>query len=311
MSRRLPPLNALRAFEAAARNLSFTRAADELFVTQAAISHQVKALEEYLGITLFRRYNRRLELTEAGRAYLPGLRDAFDQIDLATKRLTPRSENRSLKISVLPSFAAKWLMPRLAGFQSRHPDIDVLVSASDGLVDFVHDDFDLALRYGPGIYPGLQTDFLMGDQVFPVCSPRLLDGEHPLRRPVDLRHHTLLHDNMGRQDETMQEWAYWLREAGIEDVDYERGPAFSHLSMVLSAAIDGQGVALGRLSLAVEDISAGHLVCPFGPILETAYSTYMVAPYNTADLPKVCRFREWVLEEAAKTSEKRADLPSV
>ena len=197
MSRRLPPLNALRAFEAAARNLSFTRAADELFVTQAAISHQVKALEEYLGITLFRRYNRRLELTEAGRAYLPGLRDAFDQIDLATKRLTPRSENRSLKISVLPSFAAKWLMPRLAGFQIRHPDIDVLVSASDGLIDFVHDDFDLALRYGPGIYPGLQTDFLMGDQVFPVCSPRLLEGERPLRRPEDLSHHTLLHDNMG------------------------------------------------------------------------------------------------------------------
>ena len=310
MSRRIPPLNALRAFEAAARQLSFTKAADELFVTQAAISHQVKTLEEHLGMPLFYRYNRRLELTDAGRSYLPPLREAFDQIDRATKRLAPRGEDRGLKISVLNSFAQKWLMPRLASFQARNPDVDVLLSANDAMVDLVSEDYDIALRYGFGRYPGLQSDLLMVDKVFPVCSPRLLEAEQPLRGPEDLCHHTLLHDNMGRQNEDMQEWGHWLQMAGVQGVDHTRGPAFSHLSMVLSAAIDGQGVALGRLSLAADDLAAGHLVCPFGPILEARYSYYMVTSYAAADLPKVRHFREWILEEMAKTSEKRSILPA-
>ncbi len=310
MVRRLPPLNALRAFESAARQLSFTKAAEELFVTQAAISHQVKALEQHLGTKLFRRFNRRLELTEAGQAYLPSLRDAFDQIDLATRRLTPSGEDRNLKISVLHSFAIKWLMPRLAGFAQRHPEINVLISGSDDTIDFARDDFDLALRYGAGNYPQLTTDLILPDKVFPVCSPRLLEGDKPLREPADLKHHTLLHDNMGRENETMQEWGHWLKLAGIKGIDHSKGPAFSHLSMVLSAAIDGQGIALGRLSLAADDIVAGHLICPFGPVLDAHFAYYMVAPARSTDLPKVRHFRDWLLEEAAKTGEKQLILPT-
>ena len=307
--RRLPPLNALRAFEAAARHRSFTKAADELFVTQAAVSHQIKGLETHLGLRLFYRFNRRLELTEAGRSYLPSLSDAFDQIDLATKRLSSQGEDRNLKISVLHSFAIKWLMPRLAGFSERHPEINVLISGSDETIDFDRDDFDLALRYGAGHYPGLATDLIMPDKVFPVCSPRLLKGRKPLKGPGDLRHHTLLHDNMGLGNEMFQEWGHWLNVAGVEGVDHSKGPAFSHLSMVLSAAIDGQGVALGRLSLAAEDLNAGHLICPFGPVIDANYAYYMVAPRRTAEMAKVRNFRQWLLEEAAKTSEKQIVLP--
>ncbi|MDJ0937403.1 MAG: LysR family transcriptional regulator, partial [Kiloniellales bacterium] len=208
----MPPLNALRAFEAAARHLSFTKAAQELHVTQAAISHQVKGLEEILGIQLFRRLNRRLALTEAGQDYLPPLRDAFDAIAGATQRLHEREEGSALKISVLLSFASAWLLPRLSAFRRLHPEIDILVTASDTLVDFEQDDFDMGIRYGLGSYPGLRVDVLMEDEIYPVCSPKLLDGPHPLRRPADLKHHTLLHDTVqGTPDDP--DWRLWLRQA--------------------------------------------------------------------------------------------------
>src|SRR5690554_6823983 len=194
MARRLPPLNALRAFEVAARHLSFTKAADELCVTQAAVSHQIKALEELLGVRLFRRYNRRLELTRAGQGYLPPLRDAFDMMAVATRRLRPDNESGQLKVSTLQSFATKWLIPRLAGFHQRHPDIDPMISTSQRLIDLEAEDVDIAVRVGRGIYPGLHTVPLMDDVAFPVCSPRILDGPKPLRQPADLIHHVLLHD---------------------------------------------------------------------------------------------------------------------
>ena len=305
MSRRLPPLNGLRAFEAAARHLSFTKAGEELFVTQAAVSHQVKALEEHLGVKLFRRFNRRLMLTDAGQDYYPQLRDALDNIDRATRRLRRQQETESsLRVSVLPSLAAKWLMPRLPGFRLLHPELDVLISASDLLVDLERENFHMAIRFGFGRYPGLSVTRLMGDKIFPVCAPRLLEGEAPLQQPEDLAKHTLLHDDMARRDESSNDWASWLAAAGVQGVDPYRGPAFSHSSMVLTAAIDGQGVALGRLTLAADDMAAGRLVCPFGPVIKAPLDYYVVSPPTLAEHPTVQRFREWLIGQAAETQER-------
>jgi LysR family glycine cleavage system transcriptional activator len=297
MSRRLPPLNALRAFEAAARHLSFTAAASELFVTQAAISHQVKALEEHLGQPLFRRLNRKLELTEAGRFYRPLLTEAFDLIDTASQRVRARDEQGPLKISVLPSFAAKWLLPRLGGFRALHPEIDVLVSSKLELADFARDDIDLALRFGRGNYPGLRTTWLMSDSKFPVCSPRLLEGPHPLRRPEDLRHHTLLHDEVSGGPVDVG-WPEWLELAELTDIDAGRGPGFSDAAMVLAAAMAGQGVALSRGSLANDDLAAGLLVVPFGPEVATGHAYYIVMPPEAYEREKVRLFHDWLLGEA-------------
>ncbi len=309
MARRMPPLNALRAFDAAARHLSFTKAAKELFVTQAAISHQVKGLERHLGFPLFRRMNRRLMLSDAGQAYLPALREAFDKIEAATQRLYADEEGGSLRVSCLPSFAAKWLLPRLGRFSERQPDIDVLVSASDTLVDFNQEQIDIAIRHGPGKYPGLRVDLLMDDEVLPVCSPRLLAGPKPLKEAADLKHHVLLHDDMGRQDHSYQDWTTWLQAVGVKGVKSTRGPAFSHSNMVIQAAIDGQGIALGRRSLTGDDLAAGRLVSPFGPVVPARFSYWVVAPLSSADRPKVRHFREWLLEEA-KAGESPQALPS-
>lgn len=297
MAQRLPPLNALRAFEAAARHLSFTKAAEELHVTQAAISHQIKGLEETLGIQLFRRLNRRLLLTEAGQAYLPPLTDVFEQIGAATRRLYQGEETGTLKVSVLPSFAAAWLLPRLLAFRERCPAIDVLVSASDALTDFNRDDIDLGVRFGLGKYPGLRIDRMFGEEIFVICSPALLTGDRPLKTPADLKHHTLLHDEVARNDDS-PDWRIWLREAGVTDVDPDRGPGYSHSSLVMQAAVKGQGVALGRSSLAADDLAAGTLVMPFGPVLRSNHAYYVVSPESTADRPKVRLFREWLLETA-------------
>ena len=301
MSRRLPPLNGLRAFEAAARHLSFTKAAEELSVTQAAISHQVKGLEDQLGLKLFRRFNRRLMLTDAGQLYLPALTEAFDGIDAATRRLRAAEETGPLKVSVATSFAAKWLLPRLPDFHARHPDIDVQVSAHDRLVDFLREDFDMGVRFGRGRYPGLRVDLLFEDTISPVCSPRLREGAHPLRTPADLRHHTLLHDEVP-QDE-FPSWRKWLAAAGVTGVDPERGQRYSHSSLVIQAAVDGQGVALTRDSLVGLDVEAGRLVRPFGPDLPTNFACYVVAPEATAGRPKVAAFRDWLFDRVAAERE--------
>ncbi len=297
MARRLPPLNAIRAFEAAARHLSFTKAAEELFVTQAAISHQIKGLEESLGVQLFRRFNRRLMLTDAGQAYLPPLREAFDQIASATNLLCAAEATGSLKVSVLPSFAAKWLLPRLSRFRERHPDIDVLVSANNELADFSRDEVDIAIRYGWGDYPGLVVEHFMDDVVFPVCSPKLLASGPPLKQPADLKHHTLLHDPTTSKES--KDWDSWLKIAGVTGVDTSRGPGFTDASMVLQAAIEGQGVALGRSALMGNDLDAGRLVQPFGPSVPSQFRYFIVFPPSGAERPKVTAFRDWLFEEAA------------
>ena len=296
LRRRLPPLNALRAFEAAARHLSFTRAADELAVTQAAVSHQVKTLEDWLGLKLFQRENRTIYLTRQGQAYLPAVRHALDTLAEATRRLMEVDALGPLTVSVLPSFAAKWLLPRLRGFRARHPEIDVRISTTDYMADFARDDVDLAVRMGRGEWPGVTAIKFLEEDLFPVCSPALLEGPHPLRRPEDLRYHTLLHDDM-RQD-----WRTWFLAAGVEGVDPTRGPGYSDSSMVIQAAVEGQGVALGRSALAAGDLASGRLVKPFEVALPANFAYYIVYPPAAAEQPKVKAFADWLIETAAADS---------
>ena len=292
-ARRLPPLNALRAFEAAGRLQSFTRAAAELHVTQAAVSHQVKGLETHLGLKLFHRMNRSLTLTEEGQQYLPAITSALDTIAGATQSLARRESEGALTVSVLPSFAAGWLVPRLGGFRRAHPNIDLRIDPEPDLVDFARGDVDVGVRYGRGDYPGLRADRLMAEDIFPVCAPQLARGRHPLREPADLRYHTLLHDD-GHGD-----WRTWLLAAGIDGVDADRGPMFTSSSMLIQAAIAGQGVALARAVLAADALASGELVRPFALGLPTEFAYYIVYPDASADRPKVRAFRDWLLAEAA------------
>lgn len=292
MDRRLPPLNALRAFEAGARHLSFTRAAEELHVTQAAVSHQVKALEEYLGVALFRRLTRRLVLTEAGRALLPVVGDAFDRIADTAGRLKDDDEERGLTVSLTPSFGARWLGQRLGRFWAQHPDIDLKLHHSKRLADFRREDVDMAVRWGCGDWPGLEAEFLMRAGFTPVCSPALLEGPHPLRQPADLVHHTLLHE------EDYEDWAQWLLAARVEGVDVRRGPVLDEPTMLDRATLEGQGVALGRTGLIREHLAAGRLVRPFSLDLESDYAYYLVCPQQALVRPRIKAFRDFILAEA-------------
>ena len=294
MSDRLPSLNGLRAFEAAARHLSFTVAATELNVTQTAISHQIKRLEAELGVRLIVRKNRALALTPAGNDYLPGIRAAFNDLRLATDRLRRRDQSPKLIVSTLASFAAKWLLPRLSAFQEAYPGIDVRIATSTELIDFQRGDVDAAIRYGRGEWPGLRADWLMADDIFPVCSPALLDGDRPLRRPEDLANHTLLHNSAAPDD-----WRLWLTAAGLPaNLSHHVGLTFDLAFMTVQAAIDGQGVAIGRTSYVRDDIAKGRLVAPFKTTLPANAGFYLVAPESHADTPKLIAFRDWLIESA-------------
>ncbi|MEQ8344060.1 MAG: transcriptional regulator GcvA [Sneathiellaceae bacterium] len=300
MPRRLPPLNALRAFEAAARHLSFKDAAEELNVTPAAISQQVKLLEEHVGAPLFRRLTRALVLTEVAQLALPALRAGFDLLADANEILASDTRQSVLTVSVAPSFGAKWLVPRLSRFQQAHPEIDVLIDAVDKVVDFERDNVDIALRFGAGDYPGLEVIRLFADRLFPVCSPALLDGAHPLRRPEDLRHHHLLHYQKPHSSDADPAWAMWLRAAGVEGVDGRRGPRFTAYTLALEAAVTGQGVALVESSLVDDDLCSGRLVRPFAGLgeMETEFSYYIVYPPGREKQAKVRHFHDWVMAEA-------------
>jgi LysR family glycine cleavage system transcriptional activator len=302
MSRRLPPLNAVKAFEAAARHLSFTRAAEELFVTQAAVSHQIKALEDFLGLKLFRRKNRSLLLTEEGQSYFLDIKDIFIELGEATNRLLARSAVGSLTVSMSPSFAIQWLVPRLAKFSEKNPDIDVRIKAVDSNANSLTDDVDVAIYYGQGNWPGLRADKLRNEVLIPVCSPLLLNSAKPLAQPSDLKFHTLLHDS-NRQD-----WQAWFRQCGVSDINVNQGPIFSHSSLVLQAAVHGQGVALGYSVLARPDIKAGRLVCPFSEVLVSKEAYYLVCQQNHSEIGKISAFREWMLDMFAEES--RSELLS-
>ncbi len=292
---RLPSLNGLRAFEAAARHLSFTKAAEELNVTQTAISHQIKRLEEELGLRLFVRQNRALTLTNEGREYLPGIRAAFQDLRLATERLKRRENENVLIVSTLTSLAAKWLMPRLSKFQELHPSIDVRVTTSTALVDFARDGVDVGIRYGLGQWPGLRSDWLMADELFPVCSPALLEGDRPLRNVDDLADHTLLHTSDAYEDD----WRVWLTAAGKPvNLSHHPGLTFDLIFMTVQAAIDGLGVAMGRTAYVETDIAKGRLVVPFDLVIPSAAGFYLVCPEANADQPKIAAFRDWLKASA-------------
>jgi LysR family transcriptional regulator, glycine cleavage system transcriptional activator len=296
MTPRLPSLNGLRAFEAAARHLSFTQAASELNVTQTAISHQIRRLEEELGIRLFIRKNRALALTPQARDYLPGVRAAFNDLRLATDRLLRKDDDNVLTISTLASLAAKWLLPRLSTFQETHPGIDVRITTSTGLVDFRNGDVDAAIRYGRGHWPGVRADWLMADELFPVCSPSLLKGDRPLKCPQDLAHHTLLHTSSGYEDD----WRLWLTAAGLPaDISSKPTTAtFDLIFMTVQAAIDGIGVAMGRTSYVQDDVAKGRLVVPFKIALPADAGFYLVSPEGAAEPPKLAAFRKWLMASA-------------
>jgi len=293
MLRRLPALNALKAFEAAARHESFTRAAEELCVTQGAVSHQVKALEEELGVKLFNRERQRLVITEAGREYLAVVRDALDRIAVGTDRLVQRQTSGALTISTSPDFAAKWLVHRLGRFAEAHPDIDLRVSATMHHVDFAREDVDLAVRHGDGNWAGLHVERLCSEELFPVCSPKLVQGRRRLGQPCDVLKFPLLHLDRRR------DWSRWLEAAGIGCPDLLHGPIMNRASMLIDAAIDGQGIALARSALAAWDLINGRLVRPFATALPLHKSYWIVCPKATSTLPKVTRAREWLLAQAA------------
>ena len=299
------PLTALRAFEAFARLGKMSLAADELCVTHGAVSRQVKALEEHLGVTLFRRLNRTLLLTDEGQAYVAVVRELLERLAEATDRLKKRDERGGLTVSTSGSFAIKWLVPRLARFRTAHPEIDVRLQANDALIDFARDDVDIAIRYGRGQYPGLKAERLMTEDFVPVCSPALLKGPHPLRTPEDLRHYALLHE-----EGTQINWRMWLMAAGVEGVDPTRGPIYSHSSMVMVAAINGEGVALGRAALIAEDLAAGRLVKPFDLALAAEWAYYVVYTPRALTRPKVAAFRNWLLEETASDRDPESAAPS-
>ncbi len=297
MARRLPPLNSLKAFEAAARNLSFTKAAEELFVTQAAISHQIKLLEEHLSIKLFMRRNRSLLLTEEGQSYYLDIKDIFAHLYEATEKLLTRGAKGSISIALTPSFAIQWLVPRLSEFSSLHPDIDVRIKAQDHDDNSLTDDVDVAIYYGLGHWQGVHSDKLHTEYLTPVCSPLLLAGDKPIRSPDDLQHHTLLHDT------SRKNWKEWIKSAGIDNINVNQGPIFSHSSMVLQAAIHGQGVALGHSVLAKPDIDSGRLVMPFNQVLVSKNAYYLVCREAQVETPKIVTFRNWLLKTVAEEQE--------
>jgi LysR family glycine cleavage system transcriptional activator len=293
MLRRLPPLNAVKTFEAAARSESFARAAEELRVTPAAVSQQVKALEATLGLKLFTRERQRLAITEAGREYLSVVRDALDRIALGTERLVGRRKAGVLTVSASPDFAAKWLVHRLGRLAESRPDLDLRVSAAMHQVDFAGEDVDVAIRHGDGAWPGLDAVRLCSERLFPVCSPKLVSGRTRVATAADLLRFPLL--RLG----DWSTWMRWFEAAGVSD-PAPRGPVLNRASMLIDAAVDGQGVALARTALAAADLINGRLIRPIDVSLPMASTYWVVCPKVTSRTPKIAAFREWLLAEAAE-----------
>lgn len=303
MARRLPPLNTLPSFEAAARHLSFSKAADELHVTHGAVSRAIRHLEEHLGVRLFVRATRSVRLTAVGSAYANEIREALDRIAAATVTTRGPQSSGALNVSTLDSLAAKWLVPRLFRFRRAHGDIDVRLSTSEKLADFVSDGIDIVIRYGRGQYPGLEVELLLEEDVFPVCSPAFLQGPNPLRTPADLVHHTLIHDDFHI------DWAMWLRTAGVEGVDPHRGPAYHSSEHAVQAAVLGEGIVLGRSALVADDLAEGRLVRPFEFRLPAGLAYYVAYPPRSLQHHKVKAFRDWLFAEVAGESP-RGGLPA-
>ena len=318
---RLPPLNALRVFEAAARHLSFKEAANELSITQAAVSHQIKSLEDYLGVQLFKRAGRGVQLTEAARACLPKLREGFESLAAAVEMIHLRADETDLQITAPPVFTARWLMPRLADFARREPKIDVRVVSSSKMVDagaldsaaitssldLRSDTSGVEIHLGAGDYPGYRTDRLFGVSTVAVASPELVKGKPPIREPVDLASHTLLHDDAMDLVAHGHAWEKWLDLAGVADkVDGTRGPHFSSNILSLEAASQKLGIALALRPLVDADLASGRLCAPFEIELKPQSAYYLVCPEVIAERPAVVAFRKWLLHQAGHKQPKAA-----
>ncbi len=310
MPDRLPPLKALRAFEAAARHPNLRMAAEELHVTPAAISQQIKSLEEMLGVMLFKRHSRGLEITDAGKAGLPKLREGLACLRESVLQMRSDNQRETLTVWMAPSFAAKWLVPRLPRFIAAYPEIDIRIAANAQLItsdgnrtridadSFQFNMIDVAIAFSRGHHSGCQAVKLLSAHAVPLCSPCLLSGEHPLNPPEALRHHSLLHDDTDYGDRPG--WANWLNQAGVEGVDAQRGPRFNHSALVLEAAADQQGVGLTVDALATADLASGRLIIPFGPKLPLSHSYYIVYPSHAEHPERINCFRDWLLQEAAQ-----------
>jgi len=303
MVRNLPPVAALRAFEAAARHLSFKQAAEELRVTPAAISQQIKVLEEYCGVPLFRRLTRALALTEAGRQAAPELTAAFDAMERAYGIMRNGGRGGPFTVSLPPSLASKWLVPRLGRFHEAHPEIDLRIDANTRLVQFDREEIDLAVRFGLGVYHGLTCERLFSTQTLPVCSPDLMTGDPPLCHPRDLARHTLIHMQETGAAAMEDTWAMWLRAAGITDIDPTRGPRFNTYGLVIDAAVAGHGVALVEYVFAETELASGKLVQPFKdvPRLQADLGYHLVYPPHHDEDPRLQAFRTWIIAERDRT----------
>ena len=304
MSRKLPPLKALQSFEATARHLSFTIAAEELHVTPAAVGHQVRALEEYLGQKLLKRSTRQVEMTELARWALPVITQGFDLLAEAGERLTAAKSSPLVNLSVNPGFAARWLVQRLDGFHQQSPEWEVRLSATNKLDDLNEGQYHMAIRYGDGNYPGHKVHRLGQEEVSPVCSPVLMEGEKGIQEPDDLRWHTLLHEDWAMSNEQVwPSWKMWLTAAGADQVDPKPGPHLSSAELAIQAAIAGQGVALSSTALIADDLKAGRLVRPFGEDFKTQVDTgyFLVYLEVAQNEPRIVAFRDWLLAEYCRT----------
>ena len=303
---RIPPLNALKAFEAAARRLNITRAAEELSVTPGAISQQIRILEEHAGAPLFHREGRQIALTELGAELYPLLHDGFDYLKRAGDLLYRPNRRHALAISVPPSFAAKWLAPRIARFSAAHPEVEVWMSADMRLADVGGGRVDVAVRYGRGDYTGVRSERLLSADVTPVCSPALLSGAHPLKRPADLVHHTLIHLRPSELEEPRPDWPAWLTSRKLDQIDASAGPRFDQTALAIEAAAHGQGVALAPYAFVADDLASGRLAAPFADgALSTALAYHVLTRRSGVSEPARA-FVRWLKDET-RTAEHLVD----
>ena len=294
MATRVPPMQALRAFEAAARNGSLTRAAESLNLTHGAISHQIKSLEEELGVELMARAGRGVRVTDAGERFALRVRDALERLADAVRETTAHVDERRIRVTVVPSFAARWLLPRIGRFVTAHPDVDIDVRAATAIVDFAREDLDFGIRHGVGAWPGVTAEHLFDETYFPVCSPRLASGRLPAH-PADLRRHVLLRGEG-------EPWVPWFRAAGLDWPEPSRGPIFNDSAHMLQAAVEAQGIALGRSSLVGTDLENGTLVAPFSLTIPSERKFYLVYAPAFASSPKLAAFRAWMIKEIADST---------
>ena len=301
MLRHIPGLASLKAFDASARHLNFTRAAAELNVTPAAVSHQIKELEEAVGVPLFQRTSRHMQLTRQGMILKPAIGEALEGLTRALQRIRQLENPSQIRVTASPSIAAKWLVPRLDRFLETAPGADVRIDVSSEPLDFEREDIDVAIRFGDGNYPGLMVEKLFHDTLFPVCAPELLKGAKPLREPKDLLQFTLIHLEWEAQGAVWPNWRMWMLAAGVKDFNDTRGLHFSQTSLALQAAIDGHGVALGDSTLVGDDLAAGRLIKPFELALRSPaqFAYHLITRRDTAERPMTKAFRNWIIAEAA------------